>query len=171
MTRYVAFLRGVSPQNARSADLKCAFEKAGFDNVKTVLSSGNVVFDTNARTEAAIERKIAAVLQAALGRGFYPIVRSAAALERLLAGEPYSDYKVPTGAKRVVSFVRAPCRPKVKLPLAADDACVFGMRGREVFTAYTPGPKGPVFMRLIEQAFGTEITTRTWETVRKCAAA
>ena len=106
MTRYVAFLRGVSPQNARSADLKRAFEKAGFDNVKTVLSSGNVVFDANARTEAAIENKIEATLQTTLGRGFYPIVRSTAVLERLLAGEPYSGYKVPTGAKGVVSFVR-----------------------------------------------------------------
>jgi hypothetical protein len=28
-----------------------------------------------------------------------------------------------------------------------------------------------VFMSLIEKAFGTEITTRTWDTVRKCAAA
>ena len=45
MARYVAFLRGVSPMNARMADLRRSFEAAGFANVVTVLSSGNVVFD------------------------------------------------------------------------------------------------------------------------------
>jgi hypothetical protein len=44
------------------------------------------------------------------------------------------------------------------------------MVGREVFTAYTPNAKGPVFMQLIERAFGTNVTTRTWETVRKCSS-
>jgi hypothetical protein len=43
--------------------------------------------------------------------------------------------------------------------------------GREVFTAYVPSDKGPVFMVLIEKAFGTDVTTRTWDTVRKCAGA
>jgi hypothetical protein len=31
--------------------------------------------------------------------------------------------------------------------------------------------KGPVFMTLIEKTFGKNVTTRTWETVAKCAAA
>lgn len=44
MPRYAAFLRGVSPMNAKMPELKKAFEAAGFLEVKTVLSSGNVVF-------------------------------------------------------------------------------------------------------------------------------
>ena len=43
--RYAAFLRGVSPMNAKMPELKRAFEAAGFGDVKTLLSSGNVVFD------------------------------------------------------------------------------------------------------------------------------
>jgi uncharacterized protein (DUF1697 family) len=42
--RYAAFLRGVSPMNAKMPELKRAFEAAGFSDVKAVLSSGNVVF-------------------------------------------------------------------------------------------------------------------------------
>jgi hypothetical protein len=34
-----------------------------------------------------------------------------------------------------------------------------------------PTPRGPVFMALIEKTFGTNVTTRTWNTVRKCAQA
>jgi len=45
------------------------------------------------------------------------------------------------------------------------------MNGREIFTAYAPSPRGTVFMRLIEKTFGTNVTARTWDTVKKCAAA
>jgi hypothetical protein len=45
------------------------------------------------------------------------------------------------------------------------------MDGCEVYTAYLPSSHGPVFMTLIEKTFGKNVTTRTWETVRKCAAA
>jgi hypothetical protein len=41
--------------------------------------------------------------------------------------------------------------------------------GQEVFSAYVPSPRGPVFMTLIEKTFGKEVTTRTWDTVRKVA--
>jgi hypothetical protein len=43
------------------------------------------------------------------------------------------------------------------------------LRGREVFTVYVPSAKGPVFMRLIESAFGKDVTTRTWQTVTRLA--
>ena len=60
MHRYVAFLRGVSPMNAKMADLKRCFESAGYANVRTVLASGNVVFDSAAKSDrilaSAIER-------------------------------------------------------------------------------------------------------------------
>jgi hypothetical protein len=45
------------------------------------------------------------------------------------------------------------------------------MRGLEVFVSYVPNQKGPVFMALLERTFGKSITTRTLDTVRKCAAA
>lgn len=53
MSRYVAFLRGVSPQNAKSADLTRTFETAGFANEETLLSRGNVAFDASSIFETA----------------------------------------------------------------------------------------------------------------------
>ncbi len=58
MPRYVAFLRGVSPMNADMPELKRAFEAAGFTDVKTVLSSGNVGFSARTTSEAALARRI-----------------------------------------------------------------------------------------------------------------
>jgi uncharacterized protein (DUF1697 family) len=171
MPRYVAFLRGVSPQNASSADLKRCFEATGFANVRTVLSSGNVAFDLPAGTEAVIEKRVERALQESLGRSFYTIVRQADFLKKLLEQDPYSSFTFPAYAKRVVSFLRSAVESRVPLPLVVDGAYVLGIVGREVFTAYTPSPKGPVFMKLIEKAYATDVTTRTWETVRKCSIA
>ena len=57
------------------------------------------------------------------------------------------------------------------MPIELDDARILAVQGREVFSAYVPGDKGPVFMTLIEKTFGKDVTTRTWDTVRKAANA
>jgi uncharacterized protein (DUF1697 family) len=40
MKRYAAFLRGVSPMDAKMPELTAAFELAGFTDVKTILPAG-----------------------------------------------------------------------------------------------------------------------------------
>lgn len=171
MPRYIALLRGVSPMNCKMPELKAALESAGFSNVKTILSSGNVAFDARAASEAALERKAEAAMQQAMGRSFYTIVRSQRHLQDLLAADPYAAFPLPAAAKKVVSFVRAAPPAGAALPPPQSGAQVLAVRGREILSAYEPSADGPVFMRLIEKTFGKDITTRTWDTVRKCAAA
>src|SRR6188508_3049559 len=169
MPRYVALLRGVNPMNAKMPELKRAFESAGFTNVRTILGSGNVVFDARAGTEAALERKAEKAMDATLGRHFGTIVRSSAFLQELLDSDPFGPFRVPKEAKCVVTFLREPAAGQLALPIERDGARILLARGREVFTAYLPSDKGPVFMTLIEKAFGMDVTTRTLDTVRKCA--
>jgi hypothetical protein len=69
----------------------------------------------------------------------------------------------------VVTFLRHPPRHRLELPLEREGASILKLMGSEVLSAYVPGPKGPVFMGLLERTFGTGITTRTLDTVRKCA--
>lgn len=157
--------------NAKMPELKRCFESAGFTQVKTLLSSGNVVFDARATSPAALQRKAEAAMQAGLGRTFLTIVRSAESLRELLAADPYAAHRVSAEAKRVVTFLREPPGTPLALPIELDAARILAMDGLQVFSAYVPGPRGPVFMTLIEKTFGTGLTTRTWETVRKCAAA
>jgi hypothetical protein len=52
-----------------------------------------------------------------------------------------------------------------------EGARLLSLNGRELFSAYVPSPKGPVFMSLIERTFGKELTTRTWDTVAKVSRA
>ena len=170
MPRHIAFLRGVSPMNLKMQDLKAGLECAGFRQVRTVLSSGNAVFDSDL-TGAGLEAAVEAAVAAQVGRRFPAIVRSADQLAALLQTDPFAGHGLPAGAKRVVSFIRDARPARVALPLTQGTATVICQLGSEAFTAYLPDPKGPVFMTLIERAYGTDVTTRTWDTVAKCAVA
>jgi uncharacterized protein (DUF1697 family) len=169
MTRYAAFLRGVSPMNAKMPDLARAFEVAGFTDVKTVLSSGNVVFSARAASEEALERKAEAAMRKHLGHAFLTIVRPVEALRTLLATDPYKSFRLTPGSKRIVTFLRGNPMVRLQLPIERDGARILRRKGGEVFSAYVPGPRGPVFMTLIEKAFGKTVTTRTWDTVARVA--
>jgi uncharacterized protein (DUF1697 family) len=171
MRRYAAFLRGVMPVNAKMAELKAAFEAADFTDVKTVLSSGNVVFSSAKATEAALEQKAEAAMEERLDRVFLTIVRPIDALEELLESDPYRGFRLASDAKRIVTFLRGRPRSKLELPIAVDDARILAMKGGEVFSAYRPSPNGPIFMSLIEKTFGKEQTTRTWDTLTKVVRA
>lgn len=171
MPRYVALLRGASPSNCRMPQLRECFQAAGFDDVRTVLSSGNVVFSTRDSTWTALEREAEQAMLASLGHAFPTIVRPTEYLRGLVAGDPFAEFALPPTAKRVVTFLRRPANPGPELPLERDGARILKLAAAEVFTAYEPGPKGPVFMTLLERTFGKDITTRTLGTVEKCALA
>ena len=171
MPRHVAFLRGVSPMNAKMPELKRAFESAGFTNVRTVLSSGNVVFDARSKSDASLARQAEAAMTQHLDRSFLTIVRPVSALVELIEADAFSAFRALANAKRIVTFLREPVTAKLKLPIKADGARILAVRGREVLSAYIPRESDPAFMRLLEKTFGSDITTRTLDTVKKCVAA
>jgi len=157
------------PMNCKMPALKAAFEAAGFTDVKTVLGSGNVVFDARSTSERAVEQQAEAAMADQLGRAFFTIVRPIAQLRDLLARDPYKPFKVSPDAKRIVTFLRGRPKGKIKLPVELHGARILTMKDGEIFSAYLPTPKGPVFMGLIEKTFGKDQTTRTWDTVAKVA--
>ena len=138
MPRYVAFLRGVGPANLKMPDLKRCLEIAGYTNVKTVLSSGNVAFDSASRSVAAIERRIEAALTKEPGRSFYTIVRPLDQLNDLIEADPYADFDLPIDAKRVVTFARKLRSLKSPLPVERHGAQILVAGSREAFSAYVP---------------------------------
>jgi uncharacterized protein (DUF1697 family) len=169
--RYAAFLRGVSPMNCSMPALKQCLEAEGFDNVKTLLSSGNAVFDAPAQDEAALAARCEAAMQRHLGRGFATLVRAQAQLWDMIHTDPYQAFELPPGAKRVVTFLSQPPAQEPALPIERDDAAILCVWNTEAYSIYVPHPGSPTFMVLLEKTFGTRITTRTWDTVQKVAAA
>lgn len=169
--RYAAFLRGVSPMNLKMAALKQCLEREGFSDVKTLLSSGNVVFSTDPVPEQTLEARIEAALRRDVGRDFPVLVRSKEYLRRVIDSKPYASANLSNKHKRVITFLRVPPKGRVDLPVELDGATIVDLKQREVFSAYVPSPRGPVFMTLIERTFGKDVTTRTWDTLEKVMAA
>jgi uncharacterized protein (DUF1697 family) len=157
--------------NAKMPALKRAFEAAGFTEVKTVLSSGNVVFDARQMSDSALQRRAETAMQAELGQALLTIVRPVEMLREMLASDPYRGFRLDSQAKRIVTFLRDEPTVKMALPIELHGARLLALHGRELFGAYVPSPKGAAFMTLIERTFGKELTTRTWDTVGKVARA
>lgn len=89
MTRYAAFLRGVNlgKRTVKNAELRTAFETLGFGDVKTLLASGNVLFD--APPDAALKSKIEAGLKAQFGFEVPVVLRTLDELKALVAANPF----------------------------------------------------------------------------------
>ena len=169
MRRYAAFLRGVGPTNAQMPKLKNAFEQAGFTDVETLLTSGNVLFTAGKASVELLQQTAEAAMLKSLGTTFLTIVRPVEGLRALLESDPYKEFRLAPDAKRVVTFLRdVPSKPP-KLPIEKDGARILMFRSREAFTVYVPNAKGPVFMKLIDTTFGKAQTTRTWQTLEKVA--
>jgi uncharacterized protein (DUF1697 family) len=155
--------------NAKMPELKRAFEAAGFSDVRTLLSSGNVVFSARKAPPGSLELRAEEAMQATLGRSFGTFIRPAEHLQGLIGADPFAKFGLSPKSKRVVTFLRDAHTPALQLPIERDDARILAISGSEVLCAYVPGPKGPAFMALLERTFGATITTRTLDTVRKCA--
>jgi uncharacterized protein (DUF1697 family) len=85
MTRYAAFLRGVNlgKRTVKGTELKAAFEAMGFENVKTLLASGNVLFD--AKASKTLKQKIEAGLEAEFSFKVPIVLRSVDELKAMVA--------------------------------------------------------------------------------------
>ena len=169
--RYAAFLRGVFPGNLAMSELRSCLESAGLRKVRTLLASGNVVFESPAGSTRALERRVEKAMQAHLAKVFMTFVRSEAELEELVSSDPYRAFRLRADGKRLVTFMREPPAADLRLPIEQDGARLLHVEGVHAFSTYLPNPRGPVFMQLIERTLGKDATTRSWDTVTKVRAA
>jgi uncharacterized protein (DUF1697 family) len=93
MNAYVALLRAVNVGGTGKlpmSDLKALCERAGLQRVRTYIASGNVVFasrEPEARVKAALET----ALEAYAGKPVGVLVRTAAEMVGVVAGNPFPD--------------------------------------------------------------------------------
>lgn len=93
--RFVVLLRGVNVgghNRVPMAAFRAMLEELGYAGVKTLLASGNAVFESKGRsTTAAHAARIAAALSQKLGVDVPAIVKSAPEWEAIVAGNPFGD--------------------------------------------------------------------------------
>jgi uncharacterized protein (DUF1697 family) len=167
--RYVAFLRGINVggnQIVKMADVVKVFTSLGFTDVRTVLASGNVLFDAARGTEQSLNRRIEAALSAAFGIGLKVVLRSRDELQHLADGRPFARIKGIPPLKAYVTFLKAPPKGDGPLPCGAGFRIV-AVTGRTVLTTVDVTALTTDLMRALEKAFGKEITTRNWNTIER----
>lgn len=119
MTRYAAFLRGVNVGgvNLKMAEVATALGNAGFDNVRTILASGNVVLD-GAGSAASVRRKAEAALREAFGYDAWVLVYPLEEVRAVANGFPF-EAEVE-GQHSYVTFVSDPDMLDELAALSAD---------------------------------------------------
>ena len=149
------------------------FEAMKLSNVRSVIASGNVLFETRSSDAAALETRIEAALRKALGYDVETFLRTPEELDALAAHDPFAaNDPVLDGHKVHVLFTRSAvtaAEKKQVLALAThyDDFAVFGReiywrtRGNFSDSTITPAMFGRAFKR--------PTTARNVTTVRKLA--
>jgi uncharacterized protein (DUF1697 family) len=175
MSACIALLRGSNVGRAKRiamADLRALFEELGYTEVRTLLNSGNIVFNA----PRANARKLAVAIQSAIARQFgfsaSVTVLTATELDKIIAENPLLALaKDPS--RHLIGFTHD---PKVLEPFKAllkqkwhPDALAITSQA-----AYLWCVKG-VLDSPLSQAFGKlageGITTRNWATILKIQAA
>lgn len=90
MNSYAVFLRGINVGgiNIKMADLKTTLAARGFEGVKTLLASGNVVVSSSLGA-AAVKKDVEASLRESFGYDAWVVVLTAARVAALIEACPY----------------------------------------------------------------------------------
>jgi uncharacterized protein (DUF1697 family) len=174
MTRYVALLRGIGPMNPnmRNEKLRGVFEELDFENVQTVISSGNVVFDAPRQRLGALEARIEEAWPAKLGFRSTTIIRTRDEIVDLIAQDPFRNLVDTRETSFQATFLKNEHDVELELPYTSPrgDYTIVAIADRVICSVLDlTGPHTPDLMRMLERTFGKQITTRTWKTVHRIA--
>jgi len=95
MARFVALLRGINVGKAKRiamADLRALLESLGCTQVRTLLNSGNAVFDSSRSAQAKLAQTIQSAIAKNLGVDTFVIVKSAHDFSQVVAGNALAKH-------------------------------------------------------------------------------
>jgi uncharacterized protein (DUF1697 family) len=107
--RYAALLRGINVGGNKKvpmADLRAMTAKLGFDDPKTLLQSGNLVFAATSQPTAKLERILEAATKKTIGVECSHLVRTADEWRAIMAANPFARWVKSDPAHLVVTFCR-----------------------------------------------------------------
>ena len=149
-------------------ELRETLAKAGHEDVRTLLQSGNVVL-TSTATPATLERDLAGTLHAAFGFEIEVLVRTRDELARVIGSGPFAG-EVDDPARYQVSLLSAePGSALIEELVRADVAPErVAVRGREVYAWHPNGIARSELAKLItDRRLGVGVTARNWRTITK----
>lgn len=170
--RYVTLLRGINvggKNRIKMADLKACFESNGFEDVRTYIQSGNVLFrstGTNKQLTGRIER----MLSNAFGYTATVVLRTQGQLQAVVDGAPEGFGGEPDRYRYDVIFLVPPftaSKALDKLPLKEGVDEVHSGRGVLYFSRLTERASQSKLSKLVSMPMYQQVTIRNWNTTTK----
>src|SRR4051812_33645102 len=149
------------------------FAAAGLTTVETFISSGNVLFDSRAKSEEALRKKVEAVLQHELGYRVDTFLRDPEEVKRVATFEafPPSSFRTPQ-SRLFIGFLGTAIEREVaqRLVRLSSETDEFRVEGREVYwLCHVPASESEFSGPKLEKTIGQATTVRNVNTVRRLA--
>mgnify|MGYP000580440575 FL=1 len=162
---YVALLRAVNVGGTGKLPMTVLAEmcrELGFEQVRTYIASGNVVFQSNA-TEKQVRTELETQLHRYAGKEVRVVVRTGRELAGVLASNPFAE---SPGSHVAALFIDGalPSDPLDGVTGLKDEQICLGMR--ELYVFY-PNGMGTTRLRIPSEKYGT---ARNMNTVAKLAS-
>jgi uncharacterized protein (DUF1697 family) len=175
MSECIALIRGINVGRGKRvamADLREMMVDLGHTNVRTLLNSGNVLFQSKRPNVAKIAASIETAINAACGFSAAVTVITAQELDRIVDENPLL-HVVDDPARHLVAFVTHPrhletLRPMLKESWTPD---ALGLTKRAAYLWCATGLLDSKFLQAFSRKAGATVTTRNWATVLKVQAA
>ena len=173
--RHVALIRGINVGRGKRvamADLRELLNELGYQEVRTLLNSGNVVFSAGREKPARMGSRIEGAMSERLGVSAAVTVLTSAAFSTVVEENSLGDV-AHDPSRLLVAFGAQPAHLKQLEPLTrqswSPEALALGAAA-----AYLWCPEGVLASQLPEavgRALGEAVTTRNWKTVQRIHAA
>ena len=173
MVLAVSLLRGINVgghNKIRMADLRAMYASLGFGAVRTILQSGNVVFETSEGDLTLVGRQIEAGIRRAFGHDIRVIMRSSADFETIFSRHRFSAEQLLETNKLAIVFLSGEAAPAAVDELRAKNPGreVIHADGSELFIFYRDGQaRSKLDNKRIERALGLQSTARNWNTCNR----
>jgi len=173
-SRHIALLRGINVGRAKRiamADLRALMEGLGFLNVRTLLNSGNVVFDVSDAGGKDIAGRIEKAMTGSLGVSARVMVITAAELDAIIAANPLLDV-VTDPARLLVAVLSAEADRGRLAPLARKEwePDRFAMGEGAAYLWCCQGILDSDLAKSFGRVLGDGVTSRNWSTMLKLQA-
>jgi uncharacterized protein (DUF1697 family) len=154
------------------AELKALAEEIGLADPKTLLQSGNLVFEAGGKKVAAVETLLEREIAKRLSVNTEVMVRTARELRATLERNPFPKVAQSDPSRLHIHFLKTPATAAAVTSLgrAIKGNEAVGGSGREIFIHFPDGAgNSKLTNAVIERHLGTHGTSRNWNTVTKLA--
>ena len=171
--KYVALIRGINvgrKNRIKMAELVNSLDSTGFNNIKTYLQSGNIIFEDKTFDISKIASVIENTINQTFGFSVNVIIRNEDELESIIESNPFINEPDIEFDKLYVTFLeKIPDKEHIlNLDIKKGENEKLDFKGKEIYLYLPNGySKTKLTNDIFEKKLNITTTTRNWKTVCK----